>query len=138
MPRTDSQTVRQILTAHGIDTSADRYETGPLDIHLKTAHKLVTRELEPAAAGADDALEDTEAYLAASYAADSTGADSGAGAISSVQQGSRQISFDTEDLEGTAAQLFATARRFDPSNRLGELAKPTATVSVPDVRGGRH
>lgn len=132
MTHTDTATVRQILTAHGIDTDQPRYATEVIDVHLTAAHSLVERELDPYT---DDDLALTEAYIAASYAADSTGSETGSGAVSSLKQGSRQVSFDTDDLSGVAQTIWTKALREDPTGRLGMLDNPTATISVPSVRG---
>ena len=94
-------------------------------IEIQMAEAIVNDELAPYAdSGESDRLELTGALIAAAYAKD------GGGTLSSVTQGSAQISFDTDD----ALSMFQRAKQMDPSGRLAQTEKPSASLSVPDVR----
>jgi hypothetical protein len=114
----DESDVRDILDG---EASTD------YDIEVRMAEAIVNNDLAPYAdSGETDRLELTGALIAAAYAKDG-----GGGALSSVTQGSAQISFDTDD----ALSMFQQAKQMDPSGRLAQTQKPNASLSVPDVRG---
>jgi hypothetical protein len=90
------------------------------------AEAIVNNDLAPYAdSGETERLELTGALIAAAYAKD------GGGTLSSVTQGSAQVSFDTDD----ALSIFQRAKQMDPTGRLAQTEKPNASLSVPDVRG---
>ena len=99
-------------------------------IEVRMAQAIVNDELAPYAdsdSGETDRLEFTGVLIAAAYAADD-----GHGPLSSVSQGSAQVSYAPESDD--ALPFWERAEQMDPTDRLGELGKPTASVDVPDVR----
>lgn len=101
------------------------------DIEIRMAEALVNDRLaDHTDEKHADLLELTGVLVAAAYAEDD-----GHGQLSSITQGSAQVSWtpDGED----ALSFWRRAKQMDPSGRLGELEKPTASIAVPDVRGGR-
>jgi hypothetical protein len=114
----DENDVREVLDG---DSSTD------YDVEIRMAEAIVNQDLAPYAdSGETERLELTGALIAAAYAKDG-----GGGTLSSVTQGSAQISFDTDD----ALSMFQRAKQMDPSGRLAQTEKPNASLSVPDVRG---
>jgi fructose-1,6-bisphosphatase len=111
----DENDVREVLDG---DSSTD------YGIEVRTAEAIVNDELAPHS-DKTERLKLTGAYIAAAYAKD------GGGTLSSVTQGSARISFDTDD----ALSMFQRAKQMDPTERLAQTEKPSASLSVPDVRG---
>jgi hypothetical protein len=98
------------------------------DIEVRMAEAIVNDELAPYAdSGETDRLELTGGLIAAAYAADG-----GHGPLSSVSQGSAQVSYAPESDD--ALPFWERAEQIDPTGRLEALGKPTASVDVPDVR----
>ena len=112
----DENDVHDILND---DSSAD------YSIEVRMAEEIVNDELAPHSANTDR-LEFVGELIAAAYAKDD-----GDGNISSVTQGSAQVSFDNDD----ALTYWRRAKQMDPTGRLAQIEKPAASVSVPDVRG---
>jgi hypothetical protein len=113
----DESDVRDILDG---ESSTD------YGIEVRMAEAIVNNDLAPYAdSGETERLELTGALIAAAYAKD------GGGTLSSVTQGSAQVSFDTDD----ALSIFQRAKQMDPTGRLAQTEKPNASLSVPDVRG---
>ena len=112
----DENDVRKVLDG---EASTD------YDVEIRMAEAIVNDELAPHS-DETDRLELTGALIAAAYATDG-----GGGAVSSVTQGSARISFDTDD----ALSMFRRAKQIDPTGRLAQTEKPSASLSVPDVRG---
>lgn len=98
------------------------------------AELLVNDELVPHAGHGEktqDRLEKTGVLIAAAAVHD----DGGDGVLSSITQGSAQISYATNNDD--ALTYWNRAVRLDPTGRLVNTDKPTASLGVPDVRGGR-
>ena len=113
----DESDVREVLDG---EASTD------YGIEVRMAEAIVNQDLAPYAdSGETERLELTGTLIAAAYAKDD-----GDGDISSVTQGSAQISFDTDD----ALSMFRRAKQMDPTGRLAQTEKPSASFSVPDVR----
>ena len=112
----DENDVREVLD----DESSTDY-----DVEIRMAEAIVNDELAPHS-DKTERLKLTGALIAAAYAQDG-----GGGPLSSVTQGSAQISFDTDD----ALSMFQRAKQMDPTGRLAQTEKPSASLSAPDVRG---
>ena len=98
------------------------------------AELLVNDELVPHAgtgSNVQDRLEKTAVLIAAAAVSD----DGGDGVLSSITQGSAQISYATDSED--ASTYWKRAVRLDPTGQLVNIDKPTASIGVPDVRGGR-
>ncbi|WP_248908149.1 hypothetical protein [Halocatena marina] len=112
--------VRGALNADQSDYSDD-----DLAFEIKVAEEIVNDDLAPHS-NDTSRLELVGALIAAAYVHDD-----GEGSVSSVQQASRQISFDSEN----ALSYWRRAVQLDPTGKLAQLEQQTATVSVPDARG---
>lgn len=88
------------------------------------AQEIVNDELAPHSS-ATRRLEMTAALLGAAYVVEDTGP------VEQASQESADFAFDTEQ----ALTLFRQAKQADPTGRLGETEKPTASITVPRTRG---
>lgn len=107
-----------------LDGDSSEYPDADIQFEARQAEGIVNDELAPYSSNTNR-LELTGALLAAAYVEED-----GSGPISSVQQASRQISFDTAD----ALSLWRQAKQQDPTGKLEQLEKPTASIDVPRTR----
>lgn len=100
-------------------------EHGDVGFETRLAETIVNDELVPAA-GNDlnrDRLQLVGALIAAAYVEDNGGGD-----VESISQQSASVSFDTDN----ALTLWRRAKQLDPTDRLGQMDKPAASLGVPD------
>lgn len=100
-------------------------EHGDVAFETRLAETIVNDELVPAA-GNDlnrDRLKLVGALIAAAYVEDNGGGD-----VESISQQSASVSFDTDN----ALTLWRRAKQADPTDRLGQMDKPAASLGVPD------
>lgn len=105
-----------------LDATSSEYSDSELQFEKRQAEALVNDTLAPQTSNTA-ALELTGALLAAAYAADEQ-------TVESVSQGSRSVSFATEE----SLSLFEQAKQMDPTGKLADLQKPSASLSVSDTR----
>ncbi|MDL5361355.1 hypothetical protein [Halalkalicoccus sp. NIPERK01] len=110
----NSEDVRDILDGDADDSYG---------IEIRLAEAIVNDDLRPAASTnvTADRLELVGALIAAAYAKDD-----GDGNLSSITQGSAQISFDNDN----ALSFWRRAKQLDPTGVLATLEKPTASFEV--------
>jgi hypothetical protein len=105
-----------------LDTSLD---TTSLQAHIDASAFEVEEIKDADSSISDDKLKQIHLYLSAWYA---TGQDP---RTSSQSAETRSVSFARDD----SADYFALASRLDPTGTVASNAKPSATLSVPDVKG---
>jgi hypothetical protein len=125
MARTTPDLVRKAL---GADES--EYADSDLDFPIDIANELIDQEVAPHADATTD-LKTTETFVAAAEAVDDgPGADA---PVTSVSQGSAQISYDTSSLSDEATTYWEKALRYDPTGQLAQADQPKASLFVPDT-----
>ena len=92
---------------------------------IRQAEALVNDELAPHSTN-EERLELVGILIAAAYAEDD-----GNGSLSSVTQGTAQVSWNNDD----ALSFWRRAKQMDPTGRLGNLEKSSFQLQTSDVRG---
>ena len=111
-----AQDVRDAGDLRGTDENGNLdYPDSELQFEIRLATAIVNDELAPHSTDTER-LELTAALLAAAYAADEQ-------RISSLQQGSRSLSFESD----AAMSLWRQAKQADPTGRLTTMDSPNVT-----------
>lgn len=108
-----------------LDADSTEYSDSELQFEIRQAEAIVNDELAPYSEKTSR-LELVATLLAAAYAADEK-------SVEKLEQESRSVTFSSEE----SLSLWQQAKQMDPTGRLVLLEKPTASLSVPDIKGLR-